>query len=238
MKRKFAYQHPLFGRTKHQKELGRYRTTVYYLWWEFLRRSDAYREFCSYAGTKESGRFSALYADFGDVFSTDFNVWWRKGDRGANLFAERLPPNMSVLTEFPNSTIAGQVLVVQVPLALSKRKLAGEFQKLLTEHHRGRRGSRNTEFSSAKYPVTGHIDTVALQKCLDVYDMKISNPEMRLWEIAQKCKAIQSESRIKSTDSSGEITNKKLILSNTTSRLLKKAMTIIQNVEEGRFAFK
>jgi len=178
-----------------------------------------------------------LYADFGDVFSSDFNVWWRTGDRGANLFAERLPPNMQVLNEFPDAATAGQVLVVQVPLALSKRKLAGEFQKLLVTHHLGRRGVRNTEMSSAKYPVTGHIDTIALQKCLEVYDMKIANPEMRLWEIAQKCKAIQSDSRIKSTDSRGEITNKKLILSNTTSRLLKKAMTIIQNVEEGRFAF-
>ena len=107
MKRKFAYQHPLFGHTKEQKELGRYRTTVYYLWWEFLRRSDAYREFCSYAGTKEPGRFSALYEDFGDVFSTDFNVWWRTSDRGANLFAERLPPNMQVLTQFPDATTAG-----------------------------------------------------------------------------------------------------------------------------------
>ena len=178
-----------------------------------------------------------MYADFGDVFSTNFNAWWRTGDRGANLFAERLPPHMKVLTDLPSPTIASQVLVVQVPLALSKRKLAGEFQKLLTQHHRGRRGARNIEFSSAKYPVTGHIDTVALQKCLDVYDMKISNPDMRLWEIAQKCKAIQSESRIKTTDSKGEITNKKLILSNTTSRLLKRAMTIIQNVENGRFAF-
>jgi hypothetical protein len=237
MKRKFAYQHPLFGHTKEQKELGRYRTTVYYLWWEFLRRSDAYREFCSYAGTKEPSRFSALYEDFGDVFSTDFNVWWRTGDRGANLFAERLPPNMQVLTEFPDATTAGQVLVVQVPLALSKRKLAGEFQKLMTQYHLGRRGVRNTEMSSAKYPVTGHIDTIALKKCLDVYDMKTANPKMRFWEVAQKCKAIQGESRIKSTDSNAEITNKKLILSNTTNRLLKKAKMIIQNVENGRFAF-
>ena len=237
VKRKFAHQHPLFGRTRAHKDLHRYKTSVYYLWWEFLRRSDAYREFCSCVGTMDSGQFSALYADFGDVFASDFKTWWTTDDRGATLFAERLPPQMEVLTQFPEASCASQVLVVQVPLALSKRKLAGEFQRLLTEHHRGRRGTRNTEFSSAKYPVTGHIDTLALQKCLDVYDMRIANPEMRLWQIAQEAKAIKGESRLKSNDTKSEITNKKLILSNTTNRLLKKVMRIIENVEQGRFAF-
>ena len=237
VKRKFAYPHPLFGRTREQKELHRYKTSVYYLWWEFLRRSDAYREFCSCAGTTGSGQFVALYADFGDVFASDFRTWWTTDDRGATLFAERQAPQMQVLTQLPDASFASQVLVVQVPLALSKRKLAGEFQRLLKEHHRGRRGTRNTEFSSAKYPVTGHIDTLALQKCLDVYDMRIANPSMSLWQIAQEAKAIKGESRLKSNDTKSEITNKKLILSNTTNRLLKKAKQIIENVEMGRFAF-
>lgn len=231
---KFAYKHPTFGRSKAVKATDPFKNSIYYLWWEFLRRSDTYKKCCMSGGR---GKLRNLYEDFGDVFTPDFKTWWQTGDRGARLFAERLPPRMSLIDEMPAPAIADQVLVLQVPLVMSKRTLSVEFQKILKVHHAGKRGKRNNVNSTARYRVTGHIDTDALQKCLRVYDMKIANPQMKLWEVAQKCKAIQGESRIKSTDSSGEITNKKLILSNTTNRLLKKAKTIIQNVENGRFAF-
>jgi len=128
-------------------------------------------------------------------------------------------------------------LIVQVPLALPKRLLAAEFQKLLNAHHSGKRGRRNNVSSTARYPVTGHIDTDALQKCLRVYDMRITNPKMPLWQITQECKAIKRDAFIEDGDTQGIITNKKLILANTASRLVKKAMMIVQNVEQGRFPF-
>ena len=112
-----------------------------------------------------------------------------------------------------------------------------EFQKLLNTHHAGKRGRRNNVSSTARYPVTGHIDTDALQKCLRVYDMKIANPKMPLWEITQECKAIKRDAFIVDGDTQKIITNKKLILANTASRLVKKAEAIIKNVENGRFPF-
>jgi hypothetical protein len=124
-----------------------------------------------------------------------------------------------------------------VPLALPKRYLAAEFQKLLHLHHSGKRGRRNNVNSTARYPVSGHIDTVAMQKCLRVYDMKIANPKMPLWQLTQECKAIKRDAFIVNGDTQGIITNKKLILANTASRLIKKAKMLIQNVEVGKFAF-
>jgi hypothetical protein len=115
--------------------------------------------------------------------------------------------------------------------------LAAEFQKLLTAHHSGKRGRRNNESSTARYPVTGHIDTDALQKCLRVYDMKIANPKMPLWKMTQECKAIKREAFIEVGDTQAIITNKKLILANTASRLVKKAVIIINNTELGKFPF-
>jgi len=231
---KFAYKHPTFGRSKVEKTQERYKNSVFYLWWEFLRRSTAYKKCCASGG---KGKMKNIYQDFDDVFATDFKTWWQTNERGAYLFAEQLPPKMIVIDEMPDASISGQVLVLQVPLKLPKRLLMAEFQKLLNVHHSGKRGRRNNVSSSARYPVTGHIDTDALQKCLRVYDMKVANPKMRLWQITQACKAIKRDAFIADGDTKGIITNKKLILANTASRIVKKAETIIKNVESGRFPF-
>lgn len=229
---KFAYKHPTFGRSKAEKSQERYKNSVYYLWWEFLRRSDAYKKCCVSGG---KGKLKNIYQDFGDVFASDFKSWWQQNERGAYLFAEQLPPKMKLIDVMPDVSVAGQVLVVQVPLALPKRFLAAEFQKLLTAHHAGKRGRRNNVSSTARYPVTGHVDTDALQKCLRVFDMKIANPKMPLWKITQECKAIKRDTFIEDSDTKGIVTNKKLILANTASRLVKKGKLIIRNVEQGKF---
>ena len=67
--------------------------------------------------------------------------------------------------------------------------------------------------------------------------MKIANPKMPLWQITQECKAIKRDTFIIDSDAQGIITNKKLILANTASRLLKKAALIIENTEQGKFPF-
>jgi len=231
---KFAYKHPTFGRNKVEKSQERFKNSVYYLWWEFLRRSDAYKKCCESGG---KGKLKNIYQDFGDVFATDFKTWWQTNERGAYLFAEKLPPKLQPIKSMPEEVTMNQVIVLQVPLALPKRFLMAEFQKLLNAHHSGKRGRRNNVSSTARYPVTGHIDTDALQKCLRVYDMKIENPKMPLWQITQQCKAIKRDAIIEDGDTQAIITNKKLILANTASRLVKKAGLIIQNVENGIFPY-
>lgn len=231
---KFAYKHPTFGKSKLEKSHERFKNSVYYLWWEFLRRSTAYKKCCISGG---KGKLNKVYQDFGDVFASDFKIWWQSNQRGAFLFSEQLPPKMTLIEVLPDVSVASQVLVIQVPLALPKRFLSAEFQKLLNAHHTGKRGRRNNASSTARYPVTGHIDTDALQKCLRVYDMKRANPKMRLWQVTQECKAIKREAFIVGGDTQGIITDKKLILANTASRLVKKAESIIKNVENGRFPF-
>ena len=231
---KFAYKHPTFGRSKAEKSQERFKNSVYYLWWEYLRRSDAYKKCCSSCG---KGKLKNIYQDFGDVFSIDFKTWWQTNEHGAYLFAEQLPPKFQTIKVIPDEVTMNQVMLLQVPMALPKRLLMAEFQKLLNAHHAGKRGRRNNVSSTARYPVTGHIDTDALQKCLRVYDMKTENPKMPLWQITQQCKAIKREAFIETGDTQSIITNKKLILANTASRLIKKAKLIIKNIEQGTFPY-
>jgi hypothetical protein len=231
---KFAYKHPTFGRSKVAKSQEIFKNSVYYLWWEFLRRSDAYKKCCASGG---KGKLKYIYQDFGDIFATDFKTWWQTNERGAFLFAEQMPPKFEPIKVMPDDLALNQIMVLQVPMALPKRLLMAEFQKFLNAHHSGKRGRRNNLNSTARYAVTGHIDVFALQKCLRVYDMKISNPKMPLWRVAQESRAITRDAFIQDGDAQAIITNKKLILANTASRLVKKANLIVKNTEQGRFPY-
>jgi hypothetical protein len=232
--RNFAYQHPVFGNTKKKKALTPYIHSVYYLWWEFLRRNADYKRCCDTGGR---GKLKSLYADFGDIHSVDFKTWWQTDSRGSNLFAEQLPPDFKVLPSVKEFIDRERVILLQVPLSLPRRYLTQQFQEVLNQHHDGRRGIRTNRISTAKYPVTGHVDTVALRKCLRVFDAKVANPKMKLWQVAQECEVTDEKQYVKNdgSETKEEISDKKLILTNTASRLLKRSKKIISAVSSGRF---
>lgn len=233
--RKFAYQHPLFGRSKADKQKEQYKNSVYYLWWEFLRRNDDYAACCKNGG---KGKLSALYIDFGDVHGREFKEWWDENRRGVRLFAEPLVDfNIRLIETQESLHIADFLMNVQIPLNLPKRFILKEFNKLLKKNHQGRRGIRTNRHSSALYPVTGHVDIAALQKCLLVYDTKIREPNLRLWQIAQKCRLSKLEHRLKNdgTETPSEITDKRRLLASAADKILRKANKIIAGTAEGKF---
>lgn len=233
--RKFAYQHPLFGRSKADKQKEQYKNSVYYLWWEFLRRNEDYKKCCEKGG---SGKLSALYDDFGDVHRSDFKEWWTSNERGARLFAERVVDfNVKVVNSSDEFQLGDLLMNVQIPLNLPKRFILREFNKLLKRHHQGKRGVRTNRYSTALYPITGHVDTAALQKCLQVFDMKVQNPNLKLWQIAQKCRLSKLENRLKNdgTETSYEITSKRRNLASAADKVLRRAAKIIAGTSVGVF---
>jgi len=229
---KFAYRHPTFGRSKVAKSSEPYKNSAYYLWWEFLRRNDGYKKCCENGG---KGQYSKLYQDFGNVHQTNFKTWWQTNNRGATLFGEIVPPEFKVIDNITNCQKYERTIYLQVSLDLPKRFLTSQFNKILDKHHSGSRGRRTNKNSTARYPIIGHVDILALQKCLDVYDMKLNNPVMRQWEIGQKCKVTRPHQFIKAGDTEAEITSKKFVLTSTTNRLLKKARLIISKTVDGQF---
>jgi hypothetical protein len=50
-----------------------WKCSVYYYWWEYLRRHAGYRDTCHNAG---KGEYAELYKSFGDVHAGDFETWW------------------------------------------------------------------------------------------------------------------------------------------------------------------
>jgi hypothetical protein len=63
-----------------------WKCSVYYFWWEYLRRNEGYLDCCRRKGR---GRLAKLYQFFGDVRDDDFPSWWVEH---AHLFCETPTP--------------------------------------------------------------------------------------------------------------------------------------------------
>ena len=233
----FPYQHPLFKRSTKSSPLKGvyYEDSVYYSWFQFLRRNKEYEDTCRFGG---EGRLNGLYKDFGDVFNVDFKTWWKTDDRGATLFANALPPEFKIINDSSEFIENPNVIYIQIPLELPKSFLHQKLKEVLSDNHigrihRGKRGVRTNLVPTAKYPVSKHFYKEKLKKYLEVYDFKNNNPKLKLWEIAIEtkngflvCNPLDSESEIK---------RQKTVLANTTKRILKKVDKLIAGTSEGLF---
>lgn len=246
MHRHFAFEHPTFGTSKTPKTASHWKKSVYYWWFEYLRRNEDYKKTCQSDG---KGKCAKLYEDFGDIHAEDFKTWWATGDRGASLFAE--PPTPSIQVIQPDSGVLGTTgnrsLVLEVPLDLPINYLVARFRKIVSTHHGGKKGLRQSSKSQARYRVHGKVDVAFLETALLVWDQQRANPTKPLWQIAHELRVISVEHRLTAVEldakyrhsvkrnDSPEVQDKKNLHAATASRYLKKAEAMIANVGKGIF---
>ncbi len=237
--RHFAYHHPLFKAAKTAKG-NRWDNTVYYFWWEFLRRHEGYKKACENDG---NGKYAGLYADFRNVHGLSFKDWWTKEDRGARLFAEpRLPMGVMAMTSedikaLPADWEPQSLLIVAIPLNLRKRHIQQRLTSILAQRHKGERGK--TTPSQARYPIATKFKLSSLKGILEAYDLRNSQPDLTLWEIGQKLglttKLKPDELLAARGRGSGTAVNKKNVLAVAAAKKLKLAKRIIEGVGKGIF---
>jgi len=146
--------------------------SIYYFWWEFLRRHEGYKDCCARGG---AGRYKKLYADFGDVHAyetKDFWAWWTEKlgndwKRGEFLFAEPAARRMAVQDRVLN-TQTDDMLVVSIPLEVRTPQLVRNLRRLLDEHKAQVATARNK--SRALYPVAASVRLSTLHQTLAVWD--------------------------------------------------------------------
>ena len=235
--RHFVFKHPLFKKQKTAFGIV-FTESVYFLWWEFLRRHEGYRKTCESGGI---GKFSDLYRDFGDVFSVDFKKWWSENDRGAHLFAEPpIPLTVTVVTpeevaELPPEAAQG-LLLVAVPLRLSKNDIKKRINKILKAKHHRTRGQRLFKDSRALYPVDSSVNIHAMKLILATYDLRMANPNMTLWQIGHELKlgTVLTAQEL-AAGNQRQNRDKKNRLAAAASRKLKQAKKVIDGVGRGKF---
>lgn len=232
--RHFPYRHPTFGTAKNPKSASHWKVSVYYWWFEYLRRNEDYRQTCMAGG---KGKCAKVYEHFGDVTSTSFKQWWTDDDRGAGLFAE--PPTPSIQVISPEDVQEGgfqgeNTLILRVPMGLPINFLVRNFREVVSKRHAGKRGKRYLSSSKAMFQATGKVDVVFLETALMVWDAKTAEPKKPLWQIAQDLR-ISSSHKLYPDDSPSVIADKKNVLAATASRYYRKAVQMIARAGEGRF---
>jgi len=150
-----------------------YSQSIYYLWFEYLKRSEKYKKTCAANGKG----MKKLFNDFGNVFEYEgaqgFWKWWT--EKGDYLFgvrtgfdAERVS-DWGSLAEVKDLFDSEQVTILILPNDTPKTKLLKVVQKLikevpLTEPFR----------QQANYlPQSVKIDVESLRDCLAAYDMRL-----------------------------------------------------------------
>ena len=239
--RHFTFAHPLFRREKSKTGKAQ-ENSVYYFWWEFLRRHQGYKETCENGG---KGKYEKLYADFGNVHGVMFRQWWNEGDRGARLFSEPpLPSSIMVMTPkdivvLPKDWDLKSLLVVAIPLMLRKRYIQQRLTKLLSQYSKRKRGQRTFKDSRALYPIAAQFKIGSLKQMLEVYDLHYSQPNLKLWEIGQNLALTTTLTQTEVTAKRGRgdptAVNKKNVLAVAASKKLALAKKIIEGVGRGVF---
>ena len=231
--RHFAYQHPTFGTVTRPTPVSKWKNTVYYWWWAYLRCNPLYWQTCDSDGV---GPCADLYRDFGDVRGDDFKAWWMEGGRGVRLFAEpRAEDMVRVLEEGEPALSKEQALTVSLPLNFPKRLLERRFRVLLAQHHQGQRGKQYAKQSQARYKVQGQPNVPALALGYEVWQLRRTRPDLALWEIGNSIARVSAGAKVTGNPRSMDNTDKKRVLAATVSRYLKRVSESISRAGVGLF---
>jgi len=230
--RHFPYQHPTFGTDKRPKASFYWKETVYYFWWEYLRRNEEYLKTCE---DKGAGKYADLYKDFGDVRGSDFKVWWNQENRGALLFSNPVTEDqVTELSDGEKALVDEDRLVVSIPLNLPQKFLIQKIRKLIEMKHKGDKGRQYAKVSKAKYRFKGQPNIKALKLGLNVYDQIKENPNKKLWEIGMSLPQFHLELEEYQKGNEPEFTQRR-VMSSTVSRYEKRVRDSINKTVLGIF---
>lgn len=158
-----------------------WKCSVYYFWWEYLRRHEGYRRKVEDPNRK---RYSQVYEDFGDVFSTDFPSWW---DKKSYLFTFQDDFEIALLS-MPAKPEDQRYFVTSVPVLGSEAKMVRYFREELRQKAElGSMDFKRNSRRAIKYVPAQRPVLKSLHEHLLVWDARQENPEMpfdRLLDIA------------------------------------------------------
>ena len=99
----------------------------------------------------------------------------------------------------------------------------------------GKRAHHLAKQSKARFRVQGQPNVPALRLGLRIYDYKLANPKLALWEIDNEIPGVVRVQKIKARDDREELLLKKRALAATVSRCLRRVHESIQGAAQGIF---
>ena len=204
--------------------------SVFYYWWEYLRRHEGYRKCCENNG---KGTYSKLYRDFGDIHAVEFWPWWTS--RGQYLFSEPVPLYVEKITIEAAKKLSENQILVSVPLTQSMAVTTRQLKRVLLPLLKKQRIEKKK--SRAMYPVASKPILSALHQHLRIYDLHKANPKLPYHEIADLAGIIVETGYAKSAGDEDNADTKHL-KTMVVGRHLTIAKAYIENVALGKFPYR
>ena len=146
--------------------------SIYYLWFEYLKRSEKYKTACANNGKG----MKKLYKDFGNVFGYEgvegFWIWWK--ERGQLLFSAKPLSNIYAffniddIEDYKTEIDKGQILLLPIPTSGSREVIKKSVNKLIDEIDIQKDKEHKPKYEVAQTKV----DVESFKSCLMAYDLK------------------------------------------------------------------
>jgi len=221
----FPFSPPYFCHPKYIKDpkLVKQDDCIYYLWFEYLRRSSKY-----FAACKNGGKgMEELYADFGDVFKDTFDEWFSDEVsgvvRGEYLFAY---PHVTALREITNDK-QFKVVDLQKYFVFVIDKFANKKKtlKMLKDIWKSKVTTNKVGFKRARYiPRSNTHNIHSLKEYLRIHDAKLLG--LKHWQCVASARRLKFDTVIKEDREYFNV---------IASKALKKAKRLIALTEQGQF---
>ena len=207
----------------HYPEDGKIEESAYYWWYRFLQKVDGY------------GPSHPMWDEFRDV-TEDFWDWWIATE---DIFATGLPPGVEALASDADIEAAKKegALIVRVDPKCTRHYLRFAFEEFLKEEDitdsPGRKKHEH-EIQMAQRGFASRPDVRGLEKSMKVYELRIAEPGLSLYEIGVRLK-LNPNAVVKKGMLKKERADKINVMNATVGRYWRNALSIIEHVGKGKF---
>jgi hypothetical protein len=216
------------------KDAPAYQASIYFWWWEYLKRNECYQVTCDGGG---SGPLSGLYRDFGNVFEGDFLSWWRAHRR---IFAER----SGLVQDLPDAAALRSKILYEIDPARPLSVIQEEVKAIHLRAHAIMPKSLREPKSTALYPVHANVASHALWRTLTIWDLRKQHATANAYELGLmaglrpnlmpveglRAKRTRRAQEVREHNRRAEIS-----IANQTHRFLRVAAQYVHHVGQGVF---
>ena len=220
----FPFSPPNFApRFAKNPKLVKQEDCIYYLWFEYLRRSSKYFVACKNGGKG----MEELYADFGDVFKDSFDEWFATDMggvvRGVYLFAYKMAqPTFEVSnTEQFGRLDLNDYFVVAINKLANKKKTLEQVGRIWDS----KAVNKKVNLKTVLYLPNSNTHNInSLKEYLKIYDAKLLG--LKHWECVATARGLDFDKVPK---------HEREYFNTVASKALKKAKALIKLTEQGQF---
>jgi hypothetical protein len=196
----------------------------YYWWFKFLQLNDEYAA----AGSKPSSKYADVFAELGDVRTTDFKSWW---DEHAFAFAEPISEYEMIVARRSRDLAPfddPDAINLVVPMTWDRKTLLRRFKAIVLSQIPEARPGVDVSGSKARFKLSGRWNVLAMERAYNLYVMRGSFQGLPLPDLLDLAGVNQVPAKSADSKTRPEISDERRRAGIRASRHHKRALAYIE----------